>query len=193
MTWRCSGANTAHASAQLRTQWLRVRLVDGYHRPRAPVKPGLFWAGHRRRGVCCRPRAPSADAGPVPLPGPRKCSWCSSSSPRRLPTTQSPNSERCVALPPPLPRSWAPQNPRGGVARTVLQAALRTAACDPPQDCGRLLETPAAGVATKVRELVPLLTPCNAVLFSQAGLIEFKDLNADKSAFQRTYANQVRP
>ena len=26
----------------------------------------------------------------------------------------------------------------------------------------------------------------------QAGLIQFKDLNADKTAFQRTYANQVR-
>ena len=24
------------------------------------------------------------------------------------------------------------------------------------------------------------------------GLLQFKDLNADKSAFQRTYANQVR-
>ena len=27
---------------------------------------------------------------------------------------------------------------------------------------------------------------------AQAGLIQFKDLNADKTAFQRTYANQAR-
>lgn len=27
----------------------------------------------------------------------------------------------------------------------------------------------------------------------EVGLLQFKDLNADKSAFQRTYANQVRP
>ena len=26
----------------------------------------------------------------------------------------------------------------------------------------------------------------------QAGVMQFKDLNADKSAFQRTYANQAR-
>lgn len=26
----------------------------------------------------------------------------------------------------------------------------------------------------------------------EVGLLQFKDLNADKSAFQRTYANQVR-
>lgn len=27
----------------------------------------------------------------------------------------------------------------------------------------------------------------------EVGLLQFKDLNADKSAFQRTYANQVGP
>ncbi len=42
-----------------------------------------------------------------------------------------------------------------------------------------------------------LLIPAEAAhdtitLLGEVGLLQFKDLNADKSAFQRTYANQVR-
>ena len=52
----------------------------------------------------------------------------------------------------------------------------------------------------RCRLLLPLRTPlpsnklpaaCSPFL-PQAGLIQFKDLNTDKSAFQRTYANQAR-
>jgi hypothetical protein len=55
-----------------------------------------------------------------------------------------------------------------------------------PSDSGRTAE---GGQWLNGRLFV--LTP-PAVALSQAGLIQFKDLNADKSAFQRTYANQVR-
>jgi len=46
-------------------------------------------------------------------------------------------------------------------------------------------------------QLVQLIIPAEAAhdtvsQLGEAGLIEFKDLNADKSAFQRTYANQVK-
>jgi V-type H+-transporting ATPase subunit a len=45
--------------------------------------------------------------------------------------------------------------------------------------------------------LCQLIIPAEAAhqsisLVGEVGLFQFKDLNKDKSAFQRTYANQVR-
>lgn len=55
-----------------------------------------------------------------------------------------------------------------------------------------LARVPAPGL-----HAVQLLIPAEAAhhtitALGEVGLLQFKDLNADKSAFQRTYANQVR-
>ena len=55
-----------------------------------------------------------------------------------------------------------------------------------------------AGWRSEPMRLVQLIVPAEAAhgtarRLGGLGCVEFKDLNADKSAFQRTYANQVRP
>jgi V-type H+-transporting ATPase subunit a len=55
---------------------------------------------------------------------------------------------------------------------------------------------PMALFRSEEMQLMQLLIPAEAAhhtitALGEVGLLQFKDLNADKSAFQRTYANQV--
>lgn len=55
------------------------------------------------------------------------------------------------------------------------------------------LVTPAAVSAACAQLLIPAELSHDAIdAIGEIGQLQFKDLNADKSVFQRTYANQVR-
>ncbi len=63
----------------------------------------------------------------------------------------------------------------------------------PSPSLSRGVRTPDAALASHAQLLIPAELAHDTVdAFGEVGQLQFKDLNTSKSAFQRTYANQVR-